>query len=162
MDKEEKEMSEELFNTLSIVLAEQGQVSPIYFIIKDKMMNPVAGYPGIAIEHLASVTVNMAHEVEADAVVIVCEQWMVEMKKGSKEAQDYLDGTKKPSESPDAKAYLTLTYMSKTGEANSLIGKIRKSPNGVNFIRDSKWISETTTNMITPWAMIDGNNVSKI
>jgi hypothetical protein len=161
MDKEEKEMSEELFNTVSIVLAEHGQVAPIYFIIKDKMMNPVASHPGITIQQLANVSVNMAHEVDADAVVLICEQWMVKMKKGSKEAQDYLDGSKRPSESSDAESYLTLTYMSKTGEANSLIGKIRKSPNGVNFIRDSKWILETATNMITPWA-IDENNVSKI
>jgi len=152
MDKEEKEMSEELFNTVSIVLAEQGQVAPIYFIIKDKTMNPVAGHPGITVQQLANTSVNIAHEINADAIVLICEQWMVKMKKGSKEAQDYLDGTKKPSEASDAEAYLTLTYMSKTGEAESLIGKIRRSPNGVNFIRDSKWIPVTAINMITPWA----------
>ena len=161
MNQKDKEMSEEVFNGASMVLAEEGRVSPMYFIVKERMMNPVVPYPGITVQQLANAAVNMAHEYNADAIVLICEQWMVEMKKGSKEAQDYLDGTKKPSESPDAESYLTLTYMDKTGDAESLIGKIRKSPNGVNFIRDSKWISETATNMITPWA-INENNVSKI
>jgi hypothetical protein len=161
MDQEEKEMSEEVFNGASMVLADQGRVTPVYLIVKDKLMNPVVGHPGITAQQLASSAVNIAHEINADAIVLVCEQWMVKMKKGTKEAQDYLDGTKRPSESPDAKSYLTLTYMEKTGEASSLIGKIHTSLNGVNFIRDSKWIDDTATNMITPWA-INENNASKI
>ena len=161
MDQEEKEMSEEVFNTVSLVLADKGRVTPMYLIVKDKMMNPVVGHPGVTTQQLASSAVNVAHEINADAIVLVCEQWMVKMKKGTKEAQDYLDGTKRPSESPDAKSYLTLTYMDKNGKASSLIGKIHTSLNGVNFIRDSEWIDDTATNMITPWA-INENNTSKI
>ncbi len=162
MDQKEKEMSEEIFNTLSIVLAEQGEVAPLYFIVKDKVMDPIVGHPGVTHQHLASITVNMAHETNADAVVLVCEQWMVKLKKDTKDAQDYIDGTKRPSQSPDAEPYLTLTYMTKNGEASSLIGKVHTSPNGVRFIRETEWISETTTNMIVPWGINDGNDVSRI
>jgi len=152
MDQEEKKLVEELFNTTSILLADQGEISPIYFIVKDKMMNPVVAFPGISLQHLANSTVNMAHEFGADAVILICEQWMLEMHKDDEEIKEYIDGSKRPSESPDAKAYLTLTHMASDGETSSMIGEIHLSPNGIRFVRETKWIDNAVTNMITPWA----------
>ena len=151
MDQEEKQLVEELFNTTALLLAEQGEISPIYFIVKDKMMNPVVAFPGISFQHLANSTVNMAHEFNADAVILICEQWMIKMHKDSEEIKDYIDGNKRPSESPDAKSYLTLTHMAADGETISLVGEIHLSPNGVRFVRDIQWIENAVTNMITPW-----------
>jgi len=152
MNKEDVDMAEDLFNTVSIILAENGKISPMYFVIKDDTLNPIVGVPGITIQHLANLTVNIAHDIDADAVIFICEQWMVEMNKNSDEVKDYLDGNKRPSESPDAKSYLTLTYMTKYGVADSLIAKIHTSTNGVNYIKETNWITNTSTNMITPWA----------
>jgi hypothetical protein len=152
MNKETRKISEDLFNTTSIILAENGKISPIYFIVKDDMLNPIVGYPGITIQHLANLTVSLAHDTNADAVIFICEQWMVKIHKDSDEVKNYLDGTKRPSESPNAESYLTLTYMTKYGVANSLIAKIHTSTNGVKYVRETEWIDNTSTNMITPWA----------
>ncbi len=153
MNKEDVEIAEDLFNTTSIILAEKGQISPIYFIIKDNMLNPVVGYPDITIQHLANLTVDLAHNTDAEAVIFICEQYMVKMDKNSKELKDYLDGSKRPSESPNAESYLTLTYMTKYGVTDSLIAKIHISTNGIRYIKESNWINNTATNMITPWAV---------
>ena len=153
MNEEDRKMAEDLFNTTSIILAEKGQISPIYFIVKDNMLNPIVGWAGITIQHLANLTVSLAHDTEADAVIFICEQWMVKMSKDSEEVKDYLDGTKRPSESPDAESYLTLTYMTKYGVANSLIAKIHTSTNGIKYVRETEWINNTATNMITPWVV---------
>lgn len=153
MNKEDIEVAEDLFNTTSIILAERGEISPIYFIIKHNILNPVVAYPGITVQQLANLTVDIAHDADAEAVIFICEQWMVEMNKSSEELKDYLDGSKRPSESADAKLYLTLTYMTKYGVADSLIAKIHMSTNGIRYIRESKWVNNTSTNMITPWAV---------
>lgn len=154
MNKENREIAEDLFNTTSIILAERGKISPIYFLIKDNMLNPIIGYPEITVQQLANLTVSLAHDTAADAVIFICEQLMVTMDKNSEELEDYLDGSKRPSQSPDAKSYLTLTHMTKYGVANSLIAKIHTSTNGVHYVDETTWINNTATNMITPWAAI--------
>ncbi len=153
MNKEDIKLTEDLFNTVSIVLAEKGKISPMYFIVKDDMLNPIVGVPGITMQHFANLTVSLAHDVDADAVIFICEQCMVKIKKDSEDIKDYLDGNKRPSKHPDAESYLTLTYMTKYGVASSLIAKIHTSTNGVNYIRETEWIDNTSTNMITPWAV---------
>jgi len=155
MDNEERKMAEEIFNTTSMLLAEAKDdrgIPPTYFIVKDKMMTPLIGAPDITHGHLAGTAVNVAHEWDADAVILICEQYMITMHKDDAEIQDYMDGTKRPSESPDAKPFLTLIYMNKIGESESFVGEIIKSLNGVRYVPDPYWIDEAVTNMITPWA----------
>ncbi len=152
MNQEMIEMAEEVFNTTSIVLSDQGQISPIFFIIKDGKMNPLVGAPEMDMQKVASIAVNVAHETDAEAIILVCEQMMISMKRDSPELKDYLDGTKRPSESKKAEEYLTLVYMSKTGDSSSLIAKIHHSLNGIRFVRDNQWIENSVTNIITPWA----------
>ena len=154
MDEDERQMAKELFDTASMLIAENGErgIPPMYFIVKDKQMNPLVGAPGVTYQELAGSAVNVAHEWDADAIMLVCEQHMLSMHKDSAEIKEYLDGIKKPSESPDSKPYLTLIYMSKFGDAESLIGEIVQALNGVRYVPESNWIAESATNMITPWA----------
>jgi hypothetical protein len=42
--------------------------------------------------------------------------------------------------------------MSKNGNASSLIAKIHTSLNGIRHVKENKWVDDTVTNMITPWA----------
>jgi len=155
MDQEQTELSEKIFNSSSLVLAEHGGVAPVFFIVKDKGLNPIVGVTDFTIQELANQAVNTAHEMNADAIILVCEQWMIKMDKNDERLKDYIDGNKRPSESSLAEEYLTLTHMTKVGEASSLIGKIHTSPNGVKYVRESSWINDTVTNMITPWAEWD-------
>jgi len=155
MEDEIREMAEEIFNTTSMLLAEMAEdrgFPPMYFIVKDKKLNPLVGAPGITVGELSGTAVNVAHEWDAEAIILICEQYMMSLHKDDIEIQDYLNGTKKPSESKDAKPYLTLIYMSKTGEAESFVGEIIKSLNGIRYVPEPYWIEESATNMITPWA----------
>lgn len=152
MNQKEREMAEELFNTTSLVLSDKGEISPIFFIVKDKGLNPLVGAPGMTMQELSTTAVNVAHEMDAEAIILICEQWMVQMRKDDENLKGYLDGSKRPSEHPSSEAYLTLIYMSKIGEAESLIGKVHLSPNGVRFTREIQWIDDAVTNIITPWA----------
>lgn len=153
MDQAERTMAEQIFNVASIAMAEKGELAPMYFIILGGMMNPLVGAPDMPYQDLAAAAVNVAHETDADAIILICEQTALQFDKNDPDMKDYLDGIRRPSESPKAEDYLTLIYMSKDGQAESLIAKIHKSLNGIRHIKDDpKWIVDAATNIITPWA----------
>lgn len=152
MNEDLKQMAEDVFNATSFVLTEKGEIPPIYFIIKDGMMNPIVGSPGMTYNKLAATAVNIAHEWGAEAIIMIYEQTGLKIYKDNPEYQDYLDGIKRPSEASNSEDYLTLIYMSKEGQAESLVAKIEKTMNGIRYIKeDPTWMDKTVTNMITPW-----------
>lgn len=146
-----KKRMEEIFNIASITLAEKGELSPMYFVITGDNLIPLIGH-GIDLDELAAAAVDTAHESNADAIVLLCEQTMVSLRKDDPELQDYINGKKRPSEAKNKEDYLTLTHMTKDGETDSIVAKIIMSPNGIRYVNEFKWISEAVTNMITPWA----------
>lgn len=147
-----KKRMEEIFNIASITLAEKGELAPMYFVITgDEELIPLIGQ-GVDLDELAAAAVHTAHETNADAIILLCEQTMVSLRKDDPELQDYIDGKKRPSEAKNKEDYLTLTHMTKDGETDSIVAKIIMSPNGVRYVNEYKWISEAVTNMITPWA----------
>lgn len=151
MEKEKRAQLEDLFNTTSLLLAEHGQIPPIYFIDNDGQMNPVVAAEDVTVDQLASTAISVANEWNAEGVMLICEQSMLAMDKNDPGLKDYLDGVRRPSDSPDAKPALTLTYMSDAGECVSIIAEIHKSPNGIRYVDETKWIDDAATNMITPW-----------
>jgi hypothetical protein len=147
----DKSKMEEMFNIASLTLAEKGYISPMYFIVKDDQLSPLVGAPGIEMEDLATAAVNFAHEFDADAIVLICEQVMVQFHKDDPRLQQYMDGTYEVKQSDERSEYLTLIHMMKDGEADSLIAKVITSLNGIRYVKESQWINETMTTMITPW-----------
>lgn len=146
-----KEQIEEMYNIASITLAEHGSLGPMYFLLKDGSVVPIMRNTE-DIRDVASIAVIAAQSIDADAIVLICEQWMLKMKKDDPNLQLYTDGILRPSDSDLKEAYLTLIHMTKDGEVDSLIGKINISPNGVKYVCETQWLETSVTNMITPWS----------
>ena len=148
-----KNNMEEMFNIAAMVLSERGELSPMYFVLKDNFLTPVVGTPEMSQQDVAAAVVNLAHEIDADAAILICEQWMVKFRKDDPNLQEYINGDYRPSQDEMRReALLTLTHMTKDGEADSIISDIKMAPNGIRYTDGFKWIHETVTNMIMPWA----------
>lgn len=153
MDEKYRTISEDLFNKISMAMTEIGKTMPVYILITaDDEVLPIA-LAGVEMDMAgyAQLAVQIAAEMDAKAMMLICEQIMLSRTKDSEDLQDLLDGIKRPSEQPDAEAYLTLIFMEASGECESLIAKIHKDPLGTRYTKDSEWVKDSVTNMIMPW-----------
>lgn len=152
-----KDVVQKIFDTASMQLAEEGKINPIYFIVKDDLFKPILPDPNVNfnMKEYSSAIVNMAHEVNADAVILISEQYTVNIPKTDPRSQALLDGLLKPSEQPEREEGLIVVYIEANGQTASLFGKIDTNISSqVRYIRESSWMSNVKTNLITPWREI--------
>jgi len=151
MDDEQKKLAEKLFNSLSLLLAEHGKVVPLYFVVKDGQLTPLIVKSEVSMQQFATITMNYANEIDAEAVILACEQLMLRLPKNDENIQRILDGEIKPSDEKTSEPYLTLTYTERDGNTKSILAKIITSANGVRYTTDFEWINDTVTNLISAW-----------
>jgi len=154
MDQKLKEKLEDLFTKISFTITEQGFSVPLFIMhLSDGEMMPVmmSGHSEISIEEYASAAMLGASEMNAMALIFICEQYVVSKRKDDVEMQCLLNGTIKPSDHPDREECLTMIYMDKKGKCISLIGKIEKDIRGTKYINETHWTQGSVTNIIQPW-----------
>lgn len=153
MKESHRKIVDDLFTTKSIEMTEQGEINPIYILILpgDQILPVVLSTEGIGMIQYSEAVRLIAKDIDAEAVVLVCEQYMVSKPKDSPEANALLSGQIKPSDHPDKEEYLTLMYVDAVGKCDSLISKVHSDPLGTRYTTDSRWIENSSTNMIRPW-----------
>lgn len=153
MNEQDKEKAEMLFTHISIVLTEHGKVFPTYIMIMDGQVIPVmvTEKAEMSLAEYEGVVHQAATEMQPDAMILIAEQWMVSRAKDDPDISLLIDGIIKPSDQKDKESYLTLIYTDKTGNSESLIGKIESDPMGTRFVRDQTWIKDCQSNMIRSW-----------
>lgn len=153
MKETHREIAEELFNKVSMAMTEIGQTVPIFvLILPDDTVYPVIiRGEEYNIQEYALIVNDVAKQMNANAMILICEQMMISRTKDDADLQSLLNGTIKASEHPDSKACLTLMYMEPDGKCESIISDIEMDPRGTLFTRDFKWIQESITNILQPW-----------
>lgn len=154
MKETHRVMCEELFDNISMTMSETGKTFPVFLLILpgDQVFPIVLGGDSELDMASYSMTANdVAREMEAEAMMLICEQIMVARTNDSDDLQDLIDGKVRPRDMADKKECLTLMYMFEDGKIESLISTIHSDPAGTRYTKDKKWISEAVTNMITKW-----------
>lgn len=153
MDKHHIQYSEYLFSAISMALTEHGKVYPTYVMIIQDEMIPVIAAPkeNLTLAEYERAVNQAAMDVQPDAIILICEQWMVSRQKDDPETQLLIDGVLRASEVPDKESYLTLIYTDIDGNSESLVAKIDSDPAGTRFTRDQSWIKGCVSNLIKPW-----------
>lgn len=153
MKETHKAICEDLFNKVSMGMTEIGRAMPVFLLMLpgDEVFPVILADMDMTVEGYAQITSNVATDMGAEAVILICEQIMVSREEGEKDLRGLLDGTIRPSELPDKKEYLTLMYVNIDGEINSIIAEIHSDPIGTRYTKDQKWMEEAVTNMIYPW-----------
>ena len=153
MDENHREVAETIFSSASMTLTERGAVAPvILLILETEQVLPIVIQGEVyGLYEYSMIANDIAKQMEATAMILVAEQWMVKKKQTDVDLQPLLNGIIRPSEHPDKEEYLTLMYSDGDGTCESLIAKIHKDPSGRKFTRDQNWISEAISNVIQPW-----------
>jgi hypothetical protein len=152
MDENYKKLLEQFYNTAQLILAKNGYVTPLYVLIKDNSVMPVIQENYTDINKYAEVVTQIASDQSSDAVILICEQYMVMGRKESKNMQDYISGQKKVSEHPNAKPYLTGCFMTAEGDHDSMIAEIHIEPSkGTRYIFEPEWIKDSQNIYLLPW-----------
>lgn len=154
MKESHKDVIQKIFDTASMQLAEEGKVNPIYFIVKDDYFKPIMADPNrdFNIKEYSSAITNIAHETNADAVIFISEQFTVHLEKTDPRKQALLEGLIKPSDQPDKKESLVVSYIRANGNTTSLFGTIITNISSqVRYIKESKWMSNVKTSLIPAW-----------
>ena len=153
MDDQDREKAEYIFSAISMALTEHGKVFPTYIMIVDGQLLPVlvAEKGEMSLAEYEEIVHLAAQQTQPEAMMLICEQWMVAKDQNDPEVQLLIDGVMKASDHEDKKSYLTLIYTNKNGESESLIAEIDSDPAGTRFTRDHSWIKDCVSNMIRPW-----------
>jgi len=153
MDKTTKQQLEELFTYHCFTITQTGESHTISFIIKNEAIVPVILADGIEMKlnQYISFALNAAHENDADAIVLLGEQFMVKGKKDDASIQKVLSGDILPSEHPDKEEYLVLSYMTAEGETHLLFGKVKTDIVGTRYVSNQQWIHNAATSVLVPW-----------
>jgi len=152
MNKIHKEMLETFFNTAQILLAKEGQVHPLYILIKGKSTIPVMHEGKLDMNEYANAVIEYASDNNMDAAVLICEQTMLMGKKSSPDMQPYINSEKSISEHPDSRPHLTGILMTAEGEYNTMVAEIHTEPSkGTKYIFEPIWLEDTKTNFLMPW-----------
>lgn len=153
MKDSHKKIADDLFTRHSIIMTEKGSIAPVYILIlsQDRTLPVVLNTNLIGLEQYSEAVSKIAKDLDAEAVMFLCEQYMVSKPKDSPEANALVSGQIKPSEHPDKEEYLALIYMDQTGHNETCIAKIYTDPSGTRYTNDSRWINKGATNMIKPW-----------
>ena len=152
MDEMHKEMLETFFNTAQLMLAKNGQVRPLYILIKGKETMPVLHEGGLDMIEYANAVIEYASDNDMDAAVLICEQDMLMGKKSAPDMQPYINSEKSISEHPDSRPHLTGILMTAEGVYNTMVAEIHIEPsNGTKYIFEPIWLEDTKTNFLMPW-----------
>jgi len=153
MDDLHRQQAEYIFSVISMTLTEHGKVFPTYIMIIDGQLIPVivTEKAEMSLEEYEDVVHMAAQQTKPDAMMLICEQWMVSKDKNDPEVQLLIDGVIKPSDHKDKKSYLTLIYTNADGSSESLFSEIESDPAGTRFTREPTWIKDCISNMIRPW-----------
>ena len=153
MDERTRKDLELIFTNNCFMISETGKVHTIFFIIKNNEITPLFLDEGASMptDKYITFSLNAAHERDADAVILLGEQYMVTGHKDSADIAKLLSGEIKASEHPDKKANLVLSYMTAKGETDLLFGEIQTSAGGTRYVTDQKWTFNAATSVLVPW-----------
>jgi hypothetical protein len=154
MNENHREIVEDLFSKVSMSMSESGKVIPVFaLILGDGSVVPVMITDGqeFSMSDYASMAITAAHNMDAEALMLICEQAMISKKKNDPEIQAILNGSIKPLEHPDKEDFLCIIYMTANGETESLIAKIHTDLVGTRYTVDSKWVDYAASNLLAPW-----------
>jgi len=153
MDENHRQIAEDLFSSVSMNMTTTGKTIPLYIMILpgDQVLPIIVSDPEISIQQYATICTNIAHQQNAIAMMMVCEQFMVSKHKDDADIELLINGVIRASEHPDREEYLTLIYMDQDGVSESIIAKIYKDAAGTPFTRDFQWVKDSVTSMVLPW-----------
>jgi hypothetical protein len=90
MDDKHKEIVENLFSRLSMILTEKGPTPPLYImILKDYSLVPIVITieEGLEFDKYAASAINAAHESDASALLLLCRQNIITRRKGDADVE---------------------------------------------------------------------------
>lgn len=154
MDEDQQKNIEELFDKISMNLAETGKVAPLYIIVlEDDSILPIITCEDqhIDLTDYTELSVKTAHEMNAKTLLFICEQSVVRKKKDDPCIQAMLSGQIKPSEHPDKEDYLFLYNIESAGTCHSIMAKIHSDLVGTRYIKDYKWVKNVDNDIAKNW-----------
>lgn len=153
MDEIMKTALEDAFTYNCFSITETGVCNTLFFVIKGYEIFPILLDDGveIAVDKYLSMCLRYAEEQDADAVLLIGEQFMVKGKKDDAIMKQLLSGDMKASEHPDKKPFLVLSYMTAEGETHLLFGEIITNVSGAKYVTDQKWVFNAATSVLVPW-----------
>lgn len=153
MREQTKVEIEKLYEIARNILTKDGEVKPIFFLIKESeketFCQPVIIQGKYDKYVFSQVVMEIAEKVNADGVIFITEAWVVE---GAADKKDELELVP-PSQHPERKEVLMAQYMSSLGEYQILSGNILKDLINKPYIKESKWVDYTVTEnrLLKPW-----------
>ena len=153
MNEKLKGILEDAFKYQCFTIAEGGGSHTICFLIKRFDLMPIFLENDVEMDTKQYITfaLNIAHENDADSIILLGEQFIVSGDIDSESIKYLLSGEVTASEHPDRKPNLVLTYMKAEGETHMLFGEIKTSMTGVRYISDQQWTHNTKTSVLSPW-----------
>jgi len=153
MNDQHKAQAEYIFSAISMTLTEHGKVFPTYIMIIGDELLPVVVAPKaeMTLVEYEDIVHQAAQQTQPDAMMLICEQWMVSKDQNDPDVQLLIDGVIRASEHEDKKPYLTLIYTNADGSSESLVSEVESDPAGTKYTREPKWIKDCVSNMIRPW-----------
>jgi len=152
MDEQHKELVEDILSKASFRLTENGSVAPIFIAIlpdeNELMPIMVTGFENLNLDQYAIIATNAAVELNAIAMILICEQWTVKVDE---------DGTGysmiPPSQHPDKVECLSVVYMTAKGDCAILTSEIHTDPIGTKYTKDAEWMdgADIVSGIMTPW-----------
>lgn len=145
-----KKLSQFLFDTAAMAVSEHGSFPPLFLLVKEGKFFPILVGEKSTPEEYASIAINAAHIEQADALILISEQWVINMQPDDPRVKIIQNKEKHISEMDGSDLFLTLLIMSNEGELHGLTGKIHRDKN-IPYIIDSKWVSNISTSLLIPW-----------
>ena len=149
MEEKHREIAEEIYQMATFVLVESGTDTPLFVLIKDNESIPILIPPGMELDlsTYATMSLKLANEQEADAMVLVGGMWVVT------DLIDNIDLQTRPSESDKREHYLNLIYISDDGKIlESIAGRVETDPAGTMYIKDQEWLDSVQDfDLLQPW-----------
>ena len=144
MDKDHKEKAELIFSHTSMMLTETGNIYPTFIMIIDGQLRPVVvgNNEEISTSQYKEVVYQAIKEQQPEAVMFICEQWMVLRDKDDPQTQLLVDNVIRTEDQIDKESYLTLTYTKPSGDNEALIAKIELDLIGTPYTKTQSWIKD--------------------
>jgi len=153
MNEKLKEILEDVFKYQCFTISEGGGPTTLCFIIKGYDLMPILLQKDVEMDakQYISFALNIAHENDADSMILLGEQFVVSGDIDSESIKYLLSGEVKASEHPDRKPNLVLTYMKANGESDMLFGEIKTTITGTRYISAQQWSHNAKTSALIPW-----------
>ncbi len=137
MNPKHKEIAENVYQIALFTLAETGTDVPLFVLIKEDQSIPILIPPYLEIDTAgyALMSMNLAKEHDADALILISGMWVVTGNINE------IDVNIRPSESDLKEHYLNLIYMTADGSGvESIAGKVETDPSGTKYVRHHEWM----------------------